>query len=223
MMRARLSFFLPFLAFGFLSGCDCAGPPAQPCTASSDCDTGLICLDGACQAPPDGTDAGFADGGSCTPDERCGGRMCCGAGEECVEDFACAPVCENARCGDNNLQCCAAGEVCLDGVVCAAACADDQALCGASFELCCDSGDVCVEDACTTPGEPCGDDFDCLTEGTYCEPTIGRCLANPAPAGKPGIAFALHVQSQGFASLRTFRREMALQLLTHIGAWPTPQ
>ncbi|HJK90310.1 MAG TPA: VCBS repeat-containing protein, partial [Polyangiaceae bacterium LLY-WYZ-15_(1-7)] len=27
----------------------------------------------------------------------------------------------------------------------------------------------------------CGDDFDCLEEDTYCEPTIGRCLANPSP------------------------------------------
>jgi hypothetical protein len=121
------------------------------------------------------------DGGTCAVEDRCGGRECCGAGEECVEDFACAPVCENARCGDNSLDCCAAGQVCLDGVVCAAACEAGRALCGSALELCCEAGDVCVEDACVTPGEACGDDFDCLEADTYCEPTIGRCLANPEP------------------------------------------
>lgn len=179
-MRVR---FLSALAFTclLLSGCDCAGTPAEPCADTSECDDGFVCRDGVCQ-PRQEIDAGPGkDGGSCAPEELCGGRTCCGAGEECVDDFVCAPICENARCGDNGLLCCAAGQVCLDGVVCAAACEDDRALCGASLELCCDAGDVCVEDACVTPGETCGDDFDCLADDTYCEPTIGRCLANPAP------------------------------------------
>lgn len=38
--------------------------------------------------------------------------------------------------------------------------------------------------------------------------------------GKPSAAFAIHMQSIGFDSLRTFRREMALELLTHTGFWP---
>lgn len=121
------------------------------------------------------------DAGSCATGDLCGGRVCCGAGEECVENFICAPICENERCGDNGLLCCEAGQICLDGVVCAAACEPGHALCGASLDVCCDEGDVCVEDACVTPGEPCGDDFDCFEDDTYCEPTIGRCLANPAP------------------------------------------
>jgi hypothetical protein len=164
------------------TGCDCAEPPVGgPCTSSTECGAEEVCRDGVCEVAPDGgpeTDAGPV---SCLPEERCGGRECCGDGEECVEDFACAPVCANARCGDNSLECCDAGQVCLDGVVCAAACEAGRALCGESLELCCGEGEVCVEDACVTPGEECGDDFDCLAEDTYCEPTIDRCLTNPSP------------------------------------------
>jgi len=176
------------------SGCDCEGDlPLQdvggPCDTAADCRSGLLCRDGTCRAGPDagpmtgdgGLDAG-ADAGECEAAQVCGGgTMCCPDGEECVDDFACAPVCENTRCGDNNLTCCDAAQICLDGVVCAADCAADRALCGAALDTCCDAGDVCVADACATPGETCGDDFDCLVDDTYCEPTIGRCLPNPAP------------------------------------------
>lgn len=197
-MKHRALRLLPLallaLSLAAANGCDCAGDspggPGSPCATSSDCRGELTCVDGTCQTrgdagptdghvppPPDGS-ASCAD----APERLCrSGRICCAEGEECVGDFACAPVCANERCGDNGLVCCAAGQTCLDGVVCAAACDADRALCGASLELCCDAGDVCVEDACVTPGGACGDDFDCLTEGTYCEPTILRCLPNPAP------------------------------------------
>ncbi len=189
-MQRRFAVLLVVFASSFgslVAGCDCAGPaPSRSCTSSSDCPTGLVCRDRTCQPARDGgrpdDGGGMLDGATCAPESMCaGGRACCAAGEECVDDFACAPICENARCGDNGLVCCAAAQICLDGVVCAADCAADRALCGASLELCCAAGDVCVADACVTPGDACGDDFDCLTEGTYCEPTIGRCLANPAP------------------------------------------
>ncbi|UJR86334.1 FG-GAP repeat domain-containing protein [Sandaracinus amylolyticus] len=174
------------------TGCDCAGEgpggPGAPCDIASDCRSDLACLDGTCQPRRDGAVPGDAssggDGGSCAdaPERQCrGGRVCCAEGEECVDGFVCAPVCENTRCGDNNLVCCAAGQICLDGVVCAASCEAGRALCGESLDTCCGEGEVCVEDACVTPGSTCADDYDCLDEGTYCEPTIGRCLANPAP------------------------------------------
>nr|MCU0671855.1 hypothetical protein [Myxococcota bacterium] len=182
-----------FLALALVVACDCSsssgGGPGDPCEVVDDCASGLICLDDACRPAPD-TDGGprpdsaVPDGGvvACEVENECGGgRLCCAEGEECVDDFACSPVCENARCGDNRLTCCAAGQVCLDGVVCAASCAEDRALCGASLDVCCQVGEVCVEDACVAPGAECGDDFDCLEEGTYCEPTIGRCLTNPSP------------------------------------------
>jgi hypothetical protein len=173
------------------AGCDCAGPGrgvGAPCESASDCEGGLVCIDDTCQVAPDGsvpdgsiprTDAGRCDD---EPERQCrGGRVCCTEGEECVEDFACAPICENTRCGDNGLTCCNAGQICLDGVVCAASCEANEALCGADLNVCCDAGQVCVEDACVSPGSSCGDDFDCLEDGTYCEPTIGACLPNPAP------------------------------------------
>lgn len=174
-----------------LVACDCGSSPSggegAPCEVASDCGPGLVCVDDVCTRAPDAApprpDAAMPDGGPvCEPENQCaGGRLCCAEGEECVDDFACAPNCENERCGDNRLTCCAAGQVCLDGVVCAADCAADRALCGASLELCCGVGEVCVEDACVTPGTACGDDFDCLEADTYCEPTIGRCLTNPSP------------------------------------------
>lgn len=180
--RSLLPFgLLPFWAAVLASGCDCGGPPATSCTTTSDCADGFICRDGTCQ-PAAQIDGGTTDGATCAPERLCaGGRICCAEGEECVDDFACAPICENARCGDNGLVCCAAGQVCLDGVVCAAACEADRALCGAALDVCCEPGDVCVDDACVTPGDECGDDYDCLEEGTYCEHTIGRCLPNPRP------------------------------------------
>lgn len=175
-----------------VSGCDCdpdaPGTVGAPCATSGDCASGLACRDGTCQLAADGAIAtsdgglGTVDAAFCPAERSCaGGRLCCAAGEECVDDFACAPVCENERCGDNGLTCCEEGEQCLDGAVCAARCEEGHALCGASLELCCASGDVCVEDACITPGDACDDDFDCLEEGTYCEHTIGRCLPNPRP------------------------------------------
>jgi len=106
-------------------------------------------------------------------------RLCCADGEECVDGTDCRPRCDTVRCGDNLALCCAEAQVCLDGVVCAVDCPDDQALCGADVDLCCPAGDVCLDDACATPGATCGDDFDCLAEGDYCEPTIGRCLPIP--------------------------------------------
>ncbi len=185
----RPSVLAPTLALALLvasaPGCDCSGPTTT-CTTDGDCGAGLVCRDGRCEMPPavdGGTDGGERpDAPGCAPERLCaGGRTCCAAGEECVDDFACAPVCENERCGDNGLVCCEAGQICLDGVVCAASCEADRALCGAALDVCCDAGDVCVDDACATPGDTCGDDYDCLAEGTYCEHTIGRCLENPSP------------------------------------------
>ncbi|MBN8615736.1 MAG: hypothetical protein J0L92_34390 [Deltaproteobacteria bacterium] len=196
-MQSRLTLAaLPFVSLFFAlgAGCDCSNMPppggiGSPCTTSTTCNAGLTCRDGTCQVMT-GVDAGPLDAaplpGSDTPAcpvaQVCaGGRTCCATGEECVDDFACAPVCANERCGDNRLTCCDADEQCLDGVVCAARCDAGRALCGEDLDTCCGEGEVCVEDACVAPGDTCMDDFDCLTEGTYCEFTIGACLPNPRP------------------------------------------
>lgn len=164
-----------------LVACDC--DDATPCETSADCEAGQLCVEGMCRdrdAPDGSVDMFTGDAGDCAADKSCrAGRLCCAETEECVDELYCFPICENARCGDNGSICCDAGEICLDGVVCAADCASDQALCGASNELCCDAGDVCLDDACATPGMACGDDFDCLTEGDYCETVVGNCLPIP--------------------------------------------
>jgi hypothetical protein len=163
------------------AGCDCGGDPSgEVCASASDCEADEACIDGMC-APR--TDGGSPDTGltTCPAERACGGATdCCAEGQECVDGFQCLAVCETVRCGDNSTLCCDSGQICLDGIVCAADCGSD-ALCGADFGLCCGPGDVCLNSACATPGDACTDDFDCLTEGDYCEETVGRCL--PIPEG----------------------------------------
>jgi hypothetical protein len=69
--------------------------------------------------------------------------------------------------------CCAAGEECIEDR-CLAACASGVR-CGADLATCCGDGQVCVSAACVDPGDACTDSFDCPI-GSFCEPTLGRCL-----------------------------------------------
>lgn len=150
------------------------------------------CSDDAAQViPPPGTGgaggvggAGGAAGGSedCPEAQQCGLDGCCAEGDECVNGYQCLPACASDRCGDNLETCCGDDEVCFAGAVCVADCAMDETFCGAGFDTCCPAGDVCLDDACVTPGDNCTNNFDCLTDGWYCEPTIGQCL--PLPAGE---------------------------------------
>ena len=178
-MRLTCAFALLLLV-----GCDCAGP-VEGCTSDSMCSAEEMCQDEMCVPRPDA--GGPRDGGGggddaamCPGAQLCsGGTVCCADTEECVDGFQCLPVCEETRCGDNQMLCCAAGQVCVDGVVCAAECAAEETLCGVDFEICCGMGDVCLDDVCVTPGEVCADDFDCRDGALYCEPTIARCLTTP--------------------------------------------
>ncbi len=164
-MRSHLSTGSWLAILVFVSACDCGGGETTD---------GGVGADGATM------DGALRDGAACTPERSClSGRLCCEDGEECVDDRYCLPICDNTRCGDNGSICCDAGEICLDGVVCAASCAADETVCGASLDTCCAAGQACVNDACVTPGDACVDDYDCLTEGDYCELTIGHCLAIP--------------------------------------------
>ncbi len=61
---------------------------------------------------------------------------------------------------------------------CAAACASGVR-CGST---CCATGQVCLAQACVAPGKDCQDSFDC-EENEFCEPTITKCLPQPAQAG----------------------------------------
>ncbi|MFH2005680.1 MAG: hypothetical protein ABI333_03725, partial [bacterium] len=130
----------------------------------------------ATQLDGGGTDAGCSSGILCGPFE-----LCCEAGQECVNEFQCLETCENERCGDNLTVCCEAGQECLDGVVCAEECGVGQDVCGVDLAFCCPVNDVCLNNDCVTPGLICGNNFDCLDDGYYCETTISRCL--PLPPG----------------------------------------
>ena len=180
---------LSLWALLLVTACDCGDDPGEPCDTAADCADGELCLEGFCTPPmgpdgsvPDGRVDGGGDPSLCVdePARQCaGGRICCDAGEECVDDYYCFPICTETRCGDNGSICCGSGQICLDGVVCAAECAAEETLCGAANDVCCGAGDVCLDDVCATPGDECGDDFDCLTEGEYCETVVGRCLPIP--------------------------------------------
>ncbi|MFH2006809.1 MAG: CARDB domain-containing protein [bacterium] len=155
-------------ALAAVVGC---GPSAE--TGNGDSGT---TLDASVVDAGGGPDAGCPTGDPCGPL-----NLCCGAGEECVNDWQCLPDCDNVRCGENSETCCDVGDICLDGVDCAVNCPVTATHCGAELELCCDAGDVCLGDQCVTPGGMCDNNFDCLYEDWYCEQTIHRCL--PLPGG----------------------------------------
>jgi hypothetical protein len=79
--------------------------------------------------------------------------------------------------------CCANGDECVDGA-CVAACASaTEVHCNGA---CCGAGQVCLSDACVTPGAACEDSVDC-SPTEFCEPTLGKCL--PEPAGGPACQY----------------------------------
>ncbi len=74
--------------------------------------------------------------------------------------------------------CCPAGNECVDGQ-CLLAC-PSGVRCGAAASICCLSDQLCVAGACADPGAACKDSYDCRQPGEFCEPTLGRCLPQPA-------------------------------------------
>ncbi len=136
------------------AGCDCAGEPASgACVTTDDCEDGFVCRDGMCEAQPPPPDAGGEDSGP--PDEDGG------------------PGCPSGVICGTPPACCAAGEECIVDR-CLPACASGVR-CGADLTTCCGDEQVCVSDACVDPGAPCTDSFECEI-GSFCEPTLGRCL-----------------------------------------------
>ncbi|MBN8609529.1 MAG: hypothetical protein J0L92_03035 [Deltaproteobacteria bacterium] len=118
MPALRASFTLTLLSLSILAGCDCAPPPtSMRCTSSTQCTGGRICTDGACVVGTDAFTVGAPDTGvlpdawSCPTEDRCG-AMCCGDGDECVDETTCLPVCETLRCGADH-TCCPAGDLCI--------------------------------------------------------------------------------------------------------------
>jgi len=160
------------LAFGCGGDDDTgSGGEGDPCASSSECDTGLVCVDSRCErraAPDSGTtDAGGLDAAGCPAARSCG-ETCCEAGQTCGGGLCCLPsdLCGGACCGGD--QSCVADRCVLD--------CGERASCGDGADaLCCDTGDVCYLGDCTTPGAECERTTEC-EETEYCEPTLGRCL-----------------------------------------------
>ncbi len=89
-----------------------------------------------------------------------------------------ANVCTGGTLCGSPAMCCEAGNECVDDR-CLAVCASGVR-CGADLTTCCNAGEVCLGNACTVPGAPCLDAYDC-EPGNFCEPTLGQCLPQPDP------------------------------------------
>jgi Cys-rich repeat protein len=131
------------------------------CRSDSDCQSGQVCINGACEDAQDGGPA---------PD---GGVACiCPAGEYCDPNGNC--VQDPNQCSSNSD--CQAGQVCMGGF-CETACASDSD---------CPTGDVCLNGVCAACADPttgcnadggvaaCRTNSDCPA-GEYCDPTTGTC------------------------------------------------
>jgi hypothetical protein len=148
----RLVFAVLFALFAWmLGGCDCGGGPRRTaCGSSTECPSGQHCVDRACVALP-ASDAAVDAAG------RVDGALSCPSAILCGSPAACCEV----------------GQECVEDA-CLAACAS-AVRCGADLTTCCASGEVCVSGACVPPGEACTDSFECEI-GSFCEPTLMRCL-----------------------------------------------
>jgi hypothetical protein len=158
------------------------------------CDAGWACADGECYevclpvcdgkvCGDDGCEGSCGEcdiNEQCTPDGLCVcqetsilcGELCCDAGQTCLEEVCCTPMCDNKVCGDDGCggSCgeCGTNETCSDDGQCK--CVEESTLC---VEICCDNGQVCFEDACCAA--MC-EDKECGDNG--CGGTCGECGLN---------------------------------------------
>ncbi|MEM9074876.1 MAG: FG-GAP-like repeat-containing protein [Myxococcota bacterium] len=130
--------FRCFALLLLIAACDCGSEDEPGCELASDCPTGERCVDNRCVLADAGTDArvdaAVDSGADAGPDAGCESAVfcgsppvCCGVGEECVDD-ACLPACESGvRCGESD--CCESGQVCIS-----ASCTDPGDECVDSFD-----------------------------------------------------------------------------------------
>jgi len=127
-----------------------------------------------------GTGGVSSDAGQDVEDDAAGGGMG-GTGGLLIDSGTSCP--SHVICGDDG-ECCPEGTECVQGA-CVAACATGVR-CGATGEVCCGANQICISSACTDPGAPCLDSYDC-DEGQFCEPTIGACF--PQPQGQQACEY----------------------------------
>jgi hypothetical protein len=153
---------------GFLTGeasCNqkCCRPPGVPCEVSSPEDVQGNCCEGECSRTT-GT---------------CGGTVCYGVGQFCLNDLdCCTKACRDFKCAEN--LCGLDGDPCEDPI---APCCDG--LCGPNNRCGCTAqGGSCVtdNDCCKDPNLP---PLQCQPETQTCEPTT-TCIPNELPCGPLG-------------------------------------
>ena len=183
MTRAVLLMLLGLLIFGCSnepSGCvpQCTGVVCgdNGCDGVCGvCETGEMCIAGACLCKPDCRLKQCGDDG-------CGGQCgACGDGFQCEQTIGrcvCEPVCDDKECGDDTCGgicgLCPVGGRCLEGLCCEPACDDKECGpdgCGGICGTCptgfpCEAGQCnCIPDC---GGKQCGDDG--------CFGTCGECI-----------------------------------------------
>ena len=197
----------------------CVGGACQCEYAACDdlcCPAGESCLDGLCSTCEpttcitegwicgilatgcgDGTEncgtcgtEGFCVSGQCACFyEECGGA-CCPEGSPCLDGACCAPMCDDASCGEDDgcggvcvdAACPEPFDVCVDGACCTplcvdAACGDPDQCGGTCFGPCPDPDALCNEDGvCQCVGEVCDGD---------CCPPLSECVGGVCAACEP--------------------------------------
>lgn len=152
--------------------CDCGGgDDGTTCRTAAECPDGWQCVANVCVRPDAGTD-GDADA------EADAGEDADAPPESDVDGAAEDGGCPSGLFCGSPPACCAAGDECIEGL-CVPPCASGVR-CGVTLDRCCAATEVCLGEACTAPGDPCTDSFDC-PEDFFCEPTLGRCLPQLDP------------------------------------------
>ena len=147
------------------------------CSTTDDCGDGEVCHEGGVCACYSGE---YCAGTCCDDGEVCAEIEICDDGQ-CQNVSVCRPACEGSFCGADGDICCEGDTpVCGPTGQCAPDCSAGGGLCGEDFDECCPWGDVCVFGECRTMGEPCDDLWDC-DFGEYCDPGLGRCMADDFP------------------------------------------
>ena len=136
-----------------LAGCPDDGPATPGDGSTSGTDTGGTTVEGTSSGTTGDETVGPADDTTST------------TGEPGV-------YCETMLCGPAD-TCCAAGESCVEGQCLAAF--DSGIRCGAGLSDCCEDGQICLGGACSDPGSPCVDSWDC-PEDQYCDPDLDQCF-----------------------------------------------
>lgn len=137
-------------------------PNGAACTVNSNC-ASEVCSDGTCTQDSTGP---FCGRRYCVDGQKC-------EGGDCVADTACENPCGGVCCADT--------QSCMEGA-CVDVCEQGQSACddGQGNIACCGSDQACLSNACKQLGNACVEPSNC-PRGSYCEPTVNRCVEQTGP------------------------------------------